>query len=475
MEAKVNFHWSKDFVEHLRTVHFALVVVSVVLIIANSDTSNRKVGVARNQAQEIAKFEKQWATVPAKLYYYAFSSQKLADNWSPTMDVVFPVTFYRPREIAVIVKVPKESLTKPDSWRFSKAPPAELSTLAEFRDFWNELHHGIDLIVPKEPDVGSDCSEKIRIEYANGVVETKRGVEPSTDMINAFLEEGEPISSCRIGAFMDALAEEKTYKTTFQLLPGDDKHSTLTASLEIPKEEHFHKKEGWDVERIVSVSNFELDNTRYPIHEGLLNTLFFSDWKRGEFAKAFPELDEEATRFGITTLEIDEAVRRLESESASAEKSISLIGFTIPLSLIWQWGALVLVATQLYFWLHLHEFVKKIEPDAGGWDVAWIGMYRSKAAFLLSLLSACALPLIASLYLAITIVSAHPYTPATNIAACIALISISMVLATLTAFRINDLYGGVVERLNDAASAETVAPSLKPLQIPDSSENVEGG
>jgi hypothetical protein len=50
-------HWSKDFVEHLRTVHFALLAVSaglLVLAISKSDYNARK---ARIEIEEIARMK----------------------------------------------------------------------------------------------------------------------------------------------------------------------------------------------------------------------------------------------------------------------------------------------------------------------------------------------------------------------------------------------------------------------------------
>jgi len=47
-------HWSKDFVEHLRTVHFALVAVSVGLILLLSRSSSPALGQIR-QVIELKK------------------------------------------------------------------------------------------------------------------------------------------------------------------------------------------------------------------------------------------------------------------------------------------------------------------------------------------------------------------------------------------------------------------------------------
>ena len=60
----------------------------------------------------------------------------------------------------------------------------------------------------------------------------------------------------------------------------------------------------------------------------------------------------------------------------------------------------MLLGTQLYFWLHLHELVNKIEPNAEGWNVAWIGIYSTRISFAVALISSTVLPVVAAAILA---------------------------------------------------------------------------
>ena len=59
-------HWSKDFVEHLRTVHFALVTISVGLIVVLSSTKYDP-KVAYVQLEDIISLRNQWRTDPSFL------------------------------------------------------------------------------------------------------------------------------------------------------------------------------------------------------------------------------------------------------------------------------------------------------------------------------------------------------------------------------------------------------------------------
>jgi hypothetical protein len=52
---QVSSHWSKDFVEHLRTVHFSLITVSAALILFAYRVSN--------QVSEMLQLREKWGKV----------------------------------------------------------------------------------------------------------------------------------------------------------------------------------------------------------------------------------------------------------------------------------------------------------------------------------------------------------------------------------------------------------------------------
>ena len=49
------FRWSKDYVEHLRTVHFTLVAICIALLALASSESHNQVSEAREQLQMITE------------------------------------------------------------------------------------------------------------------------------------------------------------------------------------------------------------------------------------------------------------------------------------------------------------------------------------------------------------------------------------------------------------------------------------
>jgi hypothetical protein len=54
-------HWSKDFVEHLRLVHFTLVAVSVAIVIIVKSANPYKPAVAVRELHQIVELKKLWS------------------------------------------------------------------------------------------------------------------------------------------------------------------------------------------------------------------------------------------------------------------------------------------------------------------------------------------------------------------------------------------------------------------------------
>jgi hypothetical protein len=59
-----------------------------------------------------------------------------------------------------------------------------------------------------------------------------------------------------------------------------------------------------------------------------------------------------------------------------------------------RWGIILIVGIQLYLWIHLHELAPRLKAGDPGWDVAWIGVYRSLPARSLFFCSTVVLPIL---------------------------------------------------------------------------------
>jgi hypothetical protein len=432
-----SFHWSKDFVEHLRTVHFALVLVASALIITGANTESARMSVALTQVQQIAKFERQWPAVPTKLYEQAMLDAGIDTHWTEGLAVVLPRDIYREREIDTFMSVPKNLIVAAEPWKFGGASlPAELSTLSEFRDFWNVLSNGITLVLPKAPDRSSSCDETVRIEHPDGSTDLLQ-----EDVFELITPTNNPAQKCAVGAGLMSGIGGPQFNLKYELialsediLKFPDVDLWVTSDLPLEKASLARRK---GTKALVSITVINLGALTVNIREDYLRRLFFNDWKMGKFESAFPELNSVSS--GISTLEINDAVRRLESQVASSERNISLLGFTIPLTQLSRWGVLVLFSVQLYLWLHLHELANRIQPDAEGWDVAWIGVYRTRSARAVMVVTCLVLPVAAALTLALRIVSIAFYFHRTAVALSTFIVLMSSLLGFLTVWRLMKL------------------------------------
>jgi hypothetical protein len=415
------FNWSKDFVEHLRTVHFALAAVSLALIIAIS-AQDRRLPIALRQIEQIARFEKQWPGVRAKIYRHISN----ADEYE-YVDVSVRSDLIKPNQLYLQNKITSQDLTDWTQWRTQgHSWPSDLTTLADFKSVWDDFAKGADVSTPVQPNDHSRCT--VHISSASPTVEGQLLRFFSIDSTNC---ETNTVNA-KIGGAGTEVKSSFSLSYLFPLAPT----ATLTITSYLPQV-------GYELRRLPKQATVKLESDitlemrKVHLTESIFREIFFSDWGTGTFAQAFPELNAEASDFA--TVDLADTIARVQSQATTASNSISLLGLTIPLIQLTRWGPLVLLAVQLYFWLHLHELVRKIEPDADGWDVAWIGIYRTMPAFVVALFSACLLPAIAAICLGVTFVTSHYYGRGFAIAGCLLTIIAGVLFSILTAARLFSL------------------------------------
>jgi hypothetical protein len=117
----------------------------------------------------------------------------------------------------------------------------------------------------------------------------------------------------------------------------------------------------------------------------------YSDWGEGQFQTAFADLASVPEEF--LAISLDSAKARIAEIQPKNEYIVEVLGLKIPAEELAKWGSWLLVAVQLYFWIHLHELNRKLDPSSPGFEVAWIGIYRSWIAAAAVLTSSCILPI----------------------------------------------------------------------------------
>lgn len=70
----------------------------------------------------------------------------------------------------------------------------------------------------------------------------------------------------------------------------------------------------------------------------------------------------------------------LRTQKLTSGESIEIVGIKLGVEAVRSGGALLILGVQLYFLLHLREFVRRISPESDAWQAAWIGLYPGALA-----------------------------------------------------------------------------------------------
>jgi hypothetical protein len=120
-------HWSKDFVEHLRTVHLTIIVTAVALIIIALTTKPYNTAVASNELQKIYELKSAWSPDRIREMRDAQYEEVVKNRF-----LCAQVTFHRSGSEFVEFRL-RDNLwvVDPDDL------PSEFPTLVEFLRWWN--------------------------------------------------------------------------------------------------------------------------------------------------------------------------------------------------------------------------------------------------------------------------------------------------------------------------------------------------
>jgi hypothetical protein len=130
-----------------------------------------------------------------------------------------------------------------------------------------------------------------------------------------------------------------------------------------------------------------------PIKE-LLDHFDEKELPAGKFATSFPNLDSLAEIYGDFDVDkLDGILKDLQNRTGG--ESFQVFGVRIPAGATSRWGVMVVLSVQLYFWMHLGELRRRLRPTDAGWNVAFIGMYSSLPACVVYFVTSCVLPLLA--------------------------------------------------------------------------------
>jgi hypothetical protein len=366
-------HWSESFVEHLRTVHFALSILAVAMIFTLLSGKEYDEQKAIAQALEIRDMNQKWDTEMIRLF----------DNLTAAQGKYFPVrvrlatvgkSFAFPDFKLTIFDIGKEDLMSVTQWQAVVAAGRRPTSIASFRSWWNTLHRGLDIPIPDISGPAKPASlNAVKIIGAAG---------PPTDCHFVYNHLSPEPESCWFSPY------------SWPTLPNDIKLDGIDCSKSLHRDSfdcHFtiHRLVGKNDEPI----EFLINGSASHIDEKIVRSLY-GDWGYGDFDTAFPDLTK-AVYPNLEYIDLNVLTDKL-SDGSRGDQVIEAFGLKIAASDVSRWGVLLLLAAQFYFWLHLRELTVRIAPTDPGWNVAWIGIYQPWLALITVIISACAFPIVAA-------------------------------------------------------------------------------
>lgn len=151
------------------------------------------------------------------------------------------------------------------------------------------------------------------------------------------------------------------------------------------------------------------------------------NWLHADFKDAFYELDQAIG--SRQNLDFENIKQILRTNERNSKESFQAFGVTFPIETATRWGVFLILVIQLYFWVHLKEYRKRIYRES---DIAWIGSYTSGDAKLLFCLTALLVPLGVVVFVSYRV---GPLSQMTfrNIIICSTTVAASLFIALVTA------------------------------------------
>jgi hypothetical protein len=358
-------HWSKDFVEHLRTVHFALIAISAGLILLVFSSKQYNAVIALVQIEEILNLKKQWSlewiaeyanhrpfySTPDKVYLAHGIDPEKMDHEGEYVGVPLPgaripiryAQLHAHRAILLSCRLPKHNWFMVPSRKATWTPASFPGSLGDFEQWWTTLDQGNPLYVPS-------------ILYSYWEHGPNPEDLPTDKTIDVDLTMLTPVG-----------APEPDYVKYY----GEFTNNHINHSIGL------------------FVDSYHV----YDLRQTSVNSAFRS-LQPGSFKQTFKDLSIAA--HDESDLPLEDIKEFLHDEAAKGPEVFEAFGMKFPAGQITFWGVVLLLSIQLYFLVYLRQLFGRLRQDDAGWDVPWIGMDSSQLSKTILYTSLVILPLFAS-------------------------------------------------------------------------------
>jgi hypothetical protein len=353
-------NWSKDFVEHLRTVHFSLVALSTGLIVFAISGKPYNSVVALRELHEIIELQKVWS---APWVFSHFPHEQIfRDTTGRALEV------NRLLKGSVNSEVIHAKITYPGSQpplyvdldfplHYSDSPYWDFpESLTEFESWWDGLR------TSQTPTIVTKIKDQAIVSTATSPAAV--GMELSIDPLVPEYE------------LFDSVQPEHSFT---QYDSGNRRSYDLEFVGDLPSQAlHFRV-------RSAGASRIKLDQK--------LIAQRFTQWKEGSFKQAFPDLEFAAR--GLKDLNFEEVDKILTAEAGKNSEFFEAFGMKFPTNQLAISGTIFLLCVQFYQMIYLVQLKGRLSRSDPGWDVPWIAMVQTQEAQVVFFLSVVVLPVLA--------------------------------------------------------------------------------
>lgn len=349
-------HWSKEFVEHLRTVHFALVTVSVgLMLLLTSQQYDPK--AAAKQLQEVQKitdelFHIDDSTSEPELATFVDTNKLTTSGQEIYVGVASWFSAFSESERKVVIFQLPGSYLCDDSKTYKVFLPTLPTRVSVVAALWDKMPFVVD---------------KVFSTAIHGEATGRAG----------------PVSITGFSTDPDA-ATKKTADAELVTLQmeGPCGSANATPKLTVGRPVRYTFP-------VVKVRRKRLEQSAFHYQRKAFR----------DFDDSFPDLS--AVAADAIDDSFDKIEKRLEVESEKEEQTFEAFGIKFRSTQVTRWGIVLLLGMQLYMVMYLRQFGRKLNYDDPGWDMPWMAMDQSMLARTMLFISLVLLPSCAALVVVI--------------------------------------------------------------------------
>jgi len=345
-------------VEHLRTVHFALIGASAALIILVF-TKPFDLQRAVNQAQKILEIKQKWSS---NWMTESIGATKIISYRVPSEDGAPEVPFSK--IVQVEMSVPNQTakdvleLTLEDSWMMGSQKPIRdfPSNLAEFKSWWEGLATPLpaafasslrrECVGFDNPDATAGLLEcRLRVALTTGDLLRDYGVDEKSKVIaKGYLDSKAADLQLVRANGLDYYNPQTRTGYWFTAHYGDKRIARVYAGYTI-----------FDLDRSLVARAFD-------VHAGPFGDTFRDLSIAGRDSESIP---------------LEKLEGQLEEKLARGGDAFEVFGLRLPGDQVTSFGILVLLCAQLYLLLYLRQLRGKLATADDGWNVPWMALEGS--------------------------------------------------------------------------------------------------